>query len=310
MLQSRCSRARINGAKKQDNSKDAIMEYVQFGKTGVSVSRLGFGGAALGIRNYLRPYDAGAGESRLEACRALETALELGVTFFDTAPAYGDGLSETIFGEALSSVDPGKIFLATKCVPTDYDGVLRSIEGSLARLRRDYVDLLQIHGGTYTSERVRHILGPRGMAEAMEKLKAGGLVRFIGFTSEDNNRAVFDFIECGRFDAAQLCYNFLFQHPYEPSRPFGSLLAAEKRGLGIAGMRAATSGAFQRWMKMIRADDDFDYGPALLQFVLSNPLVDVVLAGMRSAERVRQNVVIANDMAGRIDLKALHRRGV
>jgi aryl-alcohol dehydrogenase-like predicted oxidoreductase len=300
----------VPGKRGGKNGKDAVMEYVQFGKTGVSVSRLGFGGAALGIRNYVRPYEAGAAESRQEACRALETALELGVTYFDTAPAYGNGLSETIFGEALGGVDPGKIFLATKCVPTDYDGVLRSIEGSLTRLRRDYVDLLQIHGGTYTDERARQILGPHGMAEAMEKLKAQGLVRFIGFTSEDNNRAVFDFIECGRFDAAQLCYNFLFQHPYEPSRPFGSLLAAEKQGLGIAGMRASTSGTFQRWIKMIRADDDFDYGPALIQFVLSNPLVDVALVGMRDAERVRQNVAIANDMAGRIDLSALHRRGV
>jgi aryl-alcohol dehydrogenase-like predicted oxidoreductase len=285
------------------------MEYTQFGKTGVSVSRLGFGGAVLGVRNYIRPYEPGAEESKLSAHRALETALELGITYFDTAPVYGNGASEAIFGEALGGVDPKTIFLATKCVPTDYDGTLRSIEGSLARLRRDYVDLLQIHGGTYTEERTRQILGPRGMAEAMEKLKADGLVRFIGFTSEDNNRAMFDFIDCGRFDAVQLCYNLLFQHPYEPSRPFGSLLAAEKQGLGIAGMRAVTSGAFQRWIRMIRPDDDFDYGPALIQFALSNPLVDVVLAGMRSPERVRQNVAIANDMAGRIDLKALHRRG-
>jgi aryl-alcohol dehydrogenase-like predicted oxidoreductase len=286
------------------------MEYVQFGKTGATVSRLGFGGAGLGIKNYIRPYDPAEAESRESAYKALETAVELGITYFDTAPACGDGASETIFGEVLGRLDPGKIFLATKCVPTDYNGVMRSVEGSLKRLRRDYVDLLQIHGGTYTDERARKILAPQGMVEAMEKLKTEGVVRFIGFTSEDNNRATFDFFECGCFDAVQLCYNFLFQHPYEPNRPFGSLLTAEKQGMGIAGMRAASSGAFQRWMKMIRPDDDFDYGPALIQFVFSNPLVDVVLAGMRSPERVRQNVAIANNLAGRIDLKALHRRSV
>ena len=286
------------------------MEYVQFGKTGVSVSRLGFGGAGLGVRNYIRPYEPGTEEAKLSAHKALETALELGVTFFDTAPVYGNGASEAVFGDVLGGVDPKTIFLATKCVPTGYEGVLRSIEGSLTRLRRDYVDLLQIHGGTYTDERVRQILCPHGMVEAMEKLKADGLVRFIGFTSEDNNRAAFDFMECGRFDTVQLCCNFLFQHSYEPSRPFGSLLTAEKQGLGIAGMRAVSSGTFQRWIGMIRPDDDFDYGPALIQFVLSNPLVDVVLVGMRSPERVRQNVAIVNDMAGRIDLKALHRRAL
>jgi aryl-alcohol dehydrogenase-like predicted oxidoreductase len=284
------------------------MEYAQFGKTGASVSRLGFGGAVLGVKNYIRPYDPGTEEAQLGAHRALETAVELGLTYFDTAPAYGDGASERIFGEVLGGLEPGRIFLATKCVPTDYDGVLRSVEGSLKRLRRDYVDLLQIHGGTYTDDRVRQILAPHGMADAMEKLKADGVVRSVGFTSEDNNRAVFDFIDCGRFDAAQLCYNVFFQHGYEPSRPFGALLAAEKQGLGIAAMRVPTSGAFQRWMKMIRPEDNFDYGPSLIQFVLSNPLVDVALVGMRSPERVRQNLAIANDLAGRIDLRTLHRR--
>ncbi|MDR3247214.1 MAG: aldo/keto reductase [Treponema sp.] len=286
------------------------MEYVQFGKTNASVSRLGFGGAVVGVKNYIRSYDPTTDEAQGAAHKALETALELGVTYFDTAPAYGDGASETIYGDVLGGLDPKKIFLATKCVPTDYDGVMRSIEGSLKRLRRDYVDLLQIHGGTYTDERARQILAPHGMAEAMEKLKKDGLVRFIGFTSEDNNRALFDFMECGRFDQVQMCYNFIFQHPYEPSRPFGSLLTAEQQGLGIAAMRASSSGTFQRWMKMIRPDDTFDYGPALIQFVFSNPLVDVVLVGMRSPERVRQNVAIANDIAGRVDIRAVHKRGV
>jgi aryl-alcohol dehydrogenase-like predicted oxidoreductase len=285
------------------------MEYVQFGKTGATVSRLGFGGAVAGARNYIRAYDPAEEDSGAAAHRALETALEMGITYFDTAPAYGGGASETIFGNVLGGADPKKIFLATKCVPTDYDGVMRSVEGSLKRLRRDYVDLLQIHGGTYSDERAAKILAPRGMAEAMEQLKAGGLARFIGFTSEDNNRALFDFIECGRFDAAQLCYNLFFQHGYEPSRPFGSLIAAEKQRLGIAAMRASASGAFQRWIKMVRPDDRFDYGPALVQFVLSNPLVDVALVPMPTPEQVRRNVDIANDFSGRIDLRAVHKRG-
>jgi aryl-alcohol dehydrogenase-like predicted oxidoreductase len=287
-----------------------LMEYVQFGKTGVTVSRLGFGGATAGSRNYIRPYDPDSRESRALMREALETALELGVTYFDTAPAFGKGASESIFGDVLGGADPKKTFLATKCIPAGYDGLMRSLEGSLKRLRRDYVDLLQIHGGTYTAQRARQILAPGGMLEAMEKLKEKGLVRFIGFTSEDNNPAVFDFIECGRFDAAQLCCNLFFQHGYEPNRPFGSLLAAENRGLGISAMRGATSGAFQRWIKTIRPEDDFDYGPALIQFSFSNPLVDVVLLGMRSPDRVRQNVAIAGDFSGRIDIRAIHRRAV
>jgi hypothetical protein len=75
-------------------------------------------------------------------------------------------------------------------------------------------------------------------------------------------------------------------------------------------MRAPTSGTFQRWIKMIRPDDDFDYSEALIQFVLSNPLVDVVLIGMRSKERVLQNVEIVNNKEGRIDIDRVHARYV
>jgi len=286
------------------------MEYVNFGKTGVSVSRLGFGGAVAGLKNYLYSYDPDTEEAKHSIHEALETALGSGITYFDTAPGYGDGRSETMFGEVLSGVDPGKIFLATKCSPADYDGVRESLEASLKRLKRDYVDLLQIHGNSYSDEKVRELLAPHGMVESMEQMKKEGLIKFIGFTSEDNNRGLFDLMNSGRFDSVQMCYNFLFQHGYEPSRPFGSLLTAEENKLGIVTMRAPTSGTFQRWMKMIRPDDNFNYGPALVQFVLSNPYVDVVLTGMRTAARVRQNVAIVDNKAGRVNLDEVHGRYV
>jgi aryl-alcohol dehydrogenase-like predicted oxidoreductase len=284
------------------------MEYVEYGKTGAKVSRLGFGGAVAGLKNYLHSYDPDAEEAKLGVHRALETALNLGVTYFDTAPGYGAGRSETMFGEVLGGVDPKKIFLATKCAPTGYDEVIRSVEESLKRLKRDYVDLIQIHGNSYSWEDSDKLLAPHGMVEGMEKLKKDGLVKWIGFTSEDNSEGLYRLIRSGRFDQVQMCYNFIFQHPYEPSRPFGSLYEAEKYKLGTATMRAPTSGTFQRWIKMIRPDDNFDYNRALIQFVFSNPLVDVVLVGMRSAERVKQNVEIANDLAGRVDINAVHTR--
>ena len=57
-------------------------------------------------------------------------------------------------------------------------------------------------------------------------------MRFIGFTSEDTNEAVYRFVNTGRFDSMQICYNLLFQHPYEPSRPFGSMLHADQGRAG------------------------------------------------------------------------------
>lgn len=286
------------------------METRIFGNSGKMVSRIGFGGAVAGLKNYLAVHDPGDADDARGIHEALARALELGISYFDTAIGYGDGASERLFGDVLCDADPDAIFLATKCSPTDYDGTLRSVERSLKHLRRDWIDLLQIHGDTYTDDRARAVLAPGGMMDALERLKREGVIRMIGFTSEDQNRAVYDFIESGRFDQMQMCYNLLFQHAFDPSRPYGSLLAAKKAGMATSSMRAATSGIFQRWHSMVRPDDDFDYTRSLIQFTLSNPHIDVVLIGMRNAAEVDKNIETCADTSGRIDLDKLHNRYV
>jgi len=286
------------------------MEYTIFGKTGRKVSRIGFGGAVAGLKNYLHTYDPASDESIQGVVAAILKAYELGINYFDTAPGYGNGQSEKMFGTALEGIDENSIFLATKCGIGDRDHVMRSVESSLKNLKRDSIDLLQIHGDGISSEKESMIMNKGGMLEAMQEVKNSGLVKHIGFTTEDNNDVVYHLIHCGQFDMIQLCYNFIFQHPFEPSRPFGSLLAAEAQRMGIVTMRAPTSGTFQRWIKMVNPANTFDYTRPLIQFVLSNPLVDVALVGMRTANRVIENVDICNDLAGRIDLNELHTRYV
>lgn len=73
-------------------------------------------------------------------------------------------------------------------------------------------------------------------------------------------------------------------------------------------MRTLTSGIIQRWLRLVNPDDRFDYNPALLQYVLSNRLVDVALVGMRTPAEVEANVAIWGNLAGRIDIDALHER--
>jgi len=80
--------------------------------------------------------------------------------------------------------------------------------------------------------------------------------------------------------------------------------------MGVVTMRAVTSGLFQKWVQMVNPNNDFDYTPALLQFVLSNPLVDVALVGMRDADIVEQNVRICADLDGRIDREEMHAKYV
>lgn len=289
------------------------MEYSTLGRTGATVSHLGFGGAVLGLKDYIYQFDPADPGDRAKLFEAVDAALSSGINLFDTAAGYGSGESERVLGQALAgvtSVGEHPLFVSTK-VKFDVPGGIRaSVEQSLTRLHRDRVDLVQLHGTSYTTQDADQILGDGGAAQQLLELKAEGLVGHIGFTSEDNNDSVYRLIRSGHFDTMQLCYNFIFQHPYEPSRPFGTLLEADKHGLGILTMRGPTSGTFQRWIQMVNPANSFDYTPALIQFVLSNPLVDVVLVGMRDADLVQRNVAIVNDTSGRISLDALHERYV
>ena len=276
-----------------------------FPRTGRSTTRLGFGGAAIGLTNYLGQYDAAA--QRDAAIAVVRRAADAGVTYFDTAPGYGGGLSEEIFGEALAGRD---VTIATKVPLNAATNVRAAFEASLRRLKRDRIDLLQIHGGSIDEATCAAILGKGGMLEQMQALRREGLVAAIGFTSEDNNAAVYDLIESGGFDTVQLAYNFILQHPYEPTRPFGSLFAAKARGMFTVTMRTATSGIFQRWARMVNPGDKFDYTNALIQFVLSNKLIDCALVGMRTPGDVDASVATWRDEAGRIDVEALWGRYV
>jgi len=290
------------------------MEYTTLGGTGAIVSRLGFGGAAIGLTNYVHEFDPADPAVHARSVAALEAALDGGVNYFDTAPGYGNGLSERVFGEALQGVETvagHPLFLATKLSPTTPAGQARAlVTDSLERLRRDRLDLVQLHGSSYSCQDVDRLLAPGGLVEELAALRDEGLVGAIGFTSEDSNDGVYRLIRSGAFATVQLCYNLIYQHPYEPTRPFGSLFTADDHGLGIITMRGTTSGILQRWIQTVNPANTFDYTPALIQFVLSNPLVDVALVGMRTPDEVRANVALIENTAGRIDLDQLHERYV
>lgn len=284
------------------------MERAALGSTGRNVSRLGFGGAPAGLRNYLGEYDPARADQREGVFNAVRRAVELGVTYFDTAPGYGDGASESIFGEALCGRGD-ELFVATK-IGASAAGARRSLEGSLERLRRDHVDLVQIHGSSYSVEQTDGMLAPGGIVEKLEELRAEGLTRAIGFSTEDTNDSVYRLIRSGRLDVMQICYNMIYQHPYEPTRPFGSILEANAVGMGVVTMRALTSGILQNWLRAVNPSDTFDYNAALLRFVLANPLVDVALVGMRDGATVERNAAVAADIGRRIPLERMHERYV
>src|SRR5581483_6192882 len=194
-----------------------VMEYAELGKTGRKVSRIGFGGATAGLKNYIQPFDPTKKEDREPVLAAIRRAVELGINYFDTAAAYGDGQSEAIFGEGLQGVPDEKIFLATKFNIWDKAVTVRgALEASLKRLRRSSIDLLQLHGTVYGEELEKRIFEAGGLLEQMVRARQEGLTRFIGFSVEAQDPATFRLIRSGAFDCMQTCYNLIFQHPYDP----------------------------------------------------------------------------------------------
>jgi hypothetical protein len=287
------------------------MEPRTFGRTGARVSALGFGGGPAGVPNYLVPWDSSDPNTQARVERAVRRALERGVTYFDTAPGYGGGISETVIGRALGA-DRERVFLATKTPRScrDAASVRASLEASLRLLRTDRVDLLQFHGSWHDDADADWILG-EGL-DTYERLRAEGKVRFFGFTAEGPTGAVERLIDSGRFDAAMLCFNLIYQHPgaYRDSGnpPQTALSRARAQRMGTATMRTLTSAVFQRWVAKVApaASDAVDCSAALLGFNLSHPQVDVAVVGMRSTDEVDRNVGAAENPAYRVDLAELH----
>ena len=187
------------------------MKYRRFGRTELQISEIAFGGGRSG--GILIDADD---ETRRKAVRA---ALDHGINWFDTAPQYGQGKSEEALGWLLEDV-PETPSVSTKIMITEADdrdiggAVERGLNESLARLRRDSVDVLQLHNriGTQDADRwitADQVLGPNGVAAGMERLREQGLIRFMGLTALGDNHETRRVIESGRFDSAQVYYNML-----------------------------------------------------------------------------------------------------
>jgi len=287
------------------------MRLRRLGRTGLDVSEVGFGGAPAGLSNYLGAWDAASDVAGEQVIRTIRRAIALGVTYVDSAPGYGGGRSEELVGQALRGRRDG-VVVATKVTGDDADAVRRSVDASLRRLDVDTVDILQYHGGWYTDEQVARMVAADGALAGMQRARADGLVRFLGFTTEGANGLASTLLATDAFDVIQVCYNLLFQHPYDPSRRAGLMYEAASRDVGIVTMRSLTSGTFQRWLGLLDPTlaQRANVSAALLQFVLSNPLVGVALVGMRTPAEAEANVVAATDDRYRFDPDWLHERYV
>ena len=185
------------------------MKYRELGNTGISASVLGFGMWPIGGTQQAGDYGS---VDDAEAVKAIRRALDLGVTLFDTAPAYGNGRAESILGEALSGRRQEAV-IATKCaVHWDYaesrwvttsnrKAILQSAEESLQRLGTDHIDLLLIHVPDPNGS-------PEGSMSAFKELIASGKVRSVGVSNFTTDQ-IDEYENFGKIQVQQSGYNLL-----------------------------------------------------------------------------------------------------
>lgn len=282
------------------------MEKRQLGRSNLHVSRLSLGCMSLGT-------------DEKAAREIIETALEVGINYFDTADLYDFGVNESIVGQALKHVRD-QVVIATKVGNRWRDRkdgwswdpskayIKEEVKQSLKRLGTDYIDLYQLHGGTLEDPIEETI-------EAFEELKAEGYINYYGISSIRPN-VIREYITKSNIVSVMMQYSILDRRPEEEALP---LLLENKIGVVTRGPLAnglLSNKLLEKTSAKVRANGYLDYSfgeleeilPQLkeklagarsfteiaLQYNLANPAVTSIVAGASSKEQLRENAAAIN----------------
>lgn len=259
----------LKGAADAHAANDLIPKRT-LGRTGAKVSILAFG---CGSR-FLMYKDEDS------ASAILNRAIDLGITYLDTAYSYGDGQSETRVGKIMAKRRK-EVWLATKIPDRTRDEFLRRLEGSLKRLQTDHVDLVHIHS-LGQAEDLAKIEAPNGALKGLMEAREQKMARFVGMTSHTNGQVMADAIKRHDLDCVQMALNASRNGRFEEL----ALPAANAKNLGVIAMKV-TGQEFLVGEGAGKADMN-----SLLRYSMSLPVTTAVV-GMPRPEMLAHNVEIA-----------------
>ncbi|MBC8235132.1 aldo/keto reductase [bacterium] len=273
-------------ANKSEKSSDRLGELLPIrvlGRTGESVTMLGVGGWHIGRMN------------ERDAQETIETALEEGVRFFDTAESYQSGGSESRLGQLLTPKYRDVVFLMTKTTATDGDTAKRHLEESLRRLATEHLDLWQVHAVSNPEDvdnRINH-----GVLDAMVEAKESGKTRYIGFTSHTRPSAHLRVLEkTDVFDTCQMPVNVA--DPSYESFIEGVLPKLVEHKIGVLAMKSLANGGFFGGSRHGEHGDNPRLVPhrvsiaEAIHFVWSLP-VSVLITGPDNVEQMKEKIKLA-----------------
>ena len=269
----------------------ALLPTRRFGRTGEAVTMLGVGGWHIGDM------------TEAEAQKTIETALEGGVRFFDTAEGYQTGGSESRLGKLLVPKYRDDVFLMTKTRARDTNEAWEHLEGSLSRLNTDRLDLWQVHAVRNPADVDERI--ENGVLDVMIEAKETGKTRYIGFTGHSSPAAHQRVLEkTDIFDACQLSMN-LTDVSYESfiEKVVPTLV---ERNIGVIGMKALANGGFFGGSQHGRHGPNPKVVPdrvsisEAIRFVWSLP-VSTLVTGPDNAKQMQEKIDIAREFTGMED---------
>lgn len=278
------------------------MQKRKLGRTGLAVSPIAVGGAAFTYVHRAKGWDPLSDDGRKVVHSTLNAALDRGINYIDTAPAYGNGHSEILIGEVMKTRRKDCVLASKVWYELDHKGVIDSVHDSLKRLQTDYIDILQIHGRMYSPAEVEHIQNG-GPLDALLELRQAGKIGHIGITTEEP-WTVIPFLAHEAIEVYQIAYNIIYQ---AAARHF--LIEAAKLNAGVVSMRTMTSGIFQREASFLAPEWQaaHDLYEVSLKFVLSDSRVHAGIVGMRWPEEVEQNVRLVEGWEPPIDFATMPR---
>jgi len=236
------------------------MEYTTLGKTGLKISRLGFGGIPI------QKVDA-------KATRTLIEYMERkGINYIDTARGYT--VSEKFLGEALEGLRH-KFVLATKSMARTKEGMAQDIEVSLGNLKTDYIDLYQVHNPSAAD--LETVTAPDGALEALLEARAAGKIGHLGVTVH-TTQAFEKALEMDWVETVMFPYNIVENQGEELMR------RCTEKQIGFICMKPLAGGALE------------DVHLAL-RFIMQNPDVSVVIPGMYDVREIEENLSAVSNTA-------------
>jgi len=244
------------------------------GRTNAKVSILAFG---CGSRFLM--YD-----DEDKATAALNRAIDLGITYLDTAYSYGDGKSETRVGKVMAARRK-EVWLATKIPDRTRDAFLKRLEDSLKRLQTDHVDLVHIHSLGHADD-LEKIEAPDGALKGLLEAREQKLARFIGMTSHTSGEVMATAIQRHDLDCVQMALNASRNGRFEEL----ALPAAKAKNLGVIAMKV-TGQEFLLGAAAGKADID-----ALLHYSMSLPVTTAVV-GMPKLNMLEHNTTVAKNFS-------------